>query len=247
MHIWTGGNTGETGRYSDFRLLAELLPYRLPADLRTWTLSKPEPYFVWYGRGDSACPELYSGGPGYLISAGGANRGWRSSIVARPITLMLADGKTDVTRCFHIPGRGHWRRWNTTGVYRRFAVANAPVVIPERYEAAAEEDGWQIFCVSGPSPLTIAIFNGDTLGILALFPDAQETPVELLAALKNKNPDAAVLHGKFVWPDGKALEYEPEAPKGTWVMKSEDGVLLDRNYDAWSQLGGDVPTLSFAR
>ncbi len=247
MRIWTGSAIEEASSYSSFMLLAELLPYRLPVKVRDWTLSKPKSYFVRYGRGSSACPELYSGGPGYLISAGGANRGWRSRIIARPVTLMLADGETDITRCFHIPGKGHWRRWNTTGVYRNFAVANAPAVVPEQYKATAAEDGWQIFCIQGNIPLAIAVYTSDDLGIIVLFPDAKETPTELLAVLKEKNPEPEVLRGKFIGLDGDVLEYDPEAPKGTWVMKSHNNNMLDRDYDAWPQISGDLTVSSFAR
>jgi hypothetical protein len=247
MHVWTGGNDGKAGHYSSFMLLAELLPYRLPDDLRTWTLSKPEPYFVRYGRGASACAELYSGGPGYLLSAGGANRGWRSRIVARPITLMLEDGETNVQNCFHIPGRGHWRHWNNSGVYRHFAMANAPVVVPENQKAVAAGQGWQLFRPLESSAMMVAVFTGENFGIIALFPETEETPESLLAALQHQNPDSETLGTRFTWPNGNILEYDPDAPKGTWVMKAENGIELDRNYDAWPQISGDVPALSFAR
>ena len=247
MYVWTGGNNGEARNYSDFMLLAELLPYQLPEDLKTWTLSKPESYFVRYGRGASACPELYSGGPGYLLSAGGANRGWRSRIVARPITLMLSDGANDIQQCFHIPGKGHWRRWNNTGVYRHFAVADAPVVIPENQQAIAEGKGWQLFSGSESSALIIAVFSGSDFGIIALFPETKGSPETLLKALQQQNPDRKVLRNRFTWPNGDVLEYDPDAPKGVWVMKAENGNPLDRAYDAWPQLSGDVPALTFAR
>ena len=247
MRIWTGGENHRPGPYDDFALLAELLPYRLPADVQTWTLTKPAPYFARYGRGASACPELYSGGPGYLLSAGGANRGWRSRIIARPITLMTSDGATDAEQCFQIPGRGHWRRWNNTGVYRRFAVADAPVSIPEHRKPVAEAAGWQLFKEPETSSLLIATYSGIRLGIIALFPETEETPEALLASLQQQNPDAEALRGRFTWPDGNVLEYDPDAPKGTWIMKSENGVALDRNYDAWPQLDGDVPAISFDR
>lgn len=247
MHVWTGGKKGEARNYSDFMLLAELLPYQLPEDLKIWTLSKPEPYFIQYGRGASACPELYSGGPGYLISAGGANRGWRSRIVARPITLMLSDGAKDIQQCFYIPGKGHWRRWNNTGVYRHFAVANAPVIIPEDQQAIAEGQGWKLFLGPESSSLIIAVFSSSSFGIIALFPEAKEAPDALLAALQQNNSDEKALYNRFVWPDGNTLEYDPDAPKGTWVMKTENDKPLDRKYDGWPQLSGDVSTLSFTR
>ncbi len=228
-------------------LLAALLPYRLPPQVRSWTLDKPEHYFVQFGRGASACPEIYSGGPGYVLSAGGANRGWRSRIVARPVTLLLSDGVTDISECFHIPGGGHWRQWNNTGVSRRFAVANAPVHIPDQYAPVAEQAGWRVFESAAEQSMLIATFSAETLGIIALFPDPQKTPESLLAALCEQNADPAALQTRFVWPDGTTLTYEPEAPKGTWVMKTDNGETLDRNYDAWPQIKGDLPAFSFER
>lgn len=83
--------------------IAEMLPYRLPDDVTQWVLDKPSEYFVRFGRGPSASPEIYSGGPGWLLSAGGVYRGPRSIIAARPITLMLSDGSMDLLDCFHMP------------------------------------------------------------------------------------------------------------------------------------------------
>ncbi len=253
MRIWAADRdaalNGDSapGAFQVATLLAELLPYQIPADVRRWTLDKPEHYFARFGRGASACPELYSGGPGYLLSAGGANRGWRSRIVARPVTLLLGDGETDAQQCFHIPGRGHWREWNNTGVYRRFAVANAPVSVPERYAALAESAGWRMFRGAAADSPLIGVYSVANLGIITLFPDDGDTPEAVLAAINVQNPDAGRLQRQFTWPDGRRLEYDPHAPKGTWVMVSDNGMTLDRDYDAWPQLDGDVPALSFER
>ena len=43
------------------------------------------------------------------------------------------------------------------------------------------------------------------------------------------------------------LEYEPDAPKGTWVMKTADGQALERAYDAWPQFIGDLAPTRFSR
>lgn len=235
------------GRYSGHALLAELLPYRLPEDVASWTLNKPQAYFVRFGRGSSACPELYSGGPGYLLSAGGANRGFRSHIIARPITLLLSDGTEKIQDCIHIRGRGPWVGWNNTGVYHRFACANGPVHVPDRMRAAAGADGWRIFTPEAPSDLLIAVYEDPQVGLIALFPGTEQAPQALLETLLAANPDAALLRNRFTNPDGTTLEYEPGAPKGTWVMKSADGQALDRAYDVWPQFEGDIPSLSFAR
>ncbi len=235
------------GRYSGHALLAELMPYRLPEKVATWTLNKSDDYFVRFGRGPSACPELYSGGPGYLLSAGGANRGFRSHIVARPITLFLSDGATKIQDCIHIRGKGPWFTWNNTGIYRHFACANGLVHIPRHMKAAAAEGDWRIFAPETPSRLLIAVYDDSRVGLIALFPKATQPPQVLLEALLATNPDPAQLENQFITPDGTVLEYEPDAPKGTWILKSANGRELEQAYDAWPQFEGDIPSLSFAR
>lgn len=253
MHIWTGAPYDAdaplppAGHRVEFRLLAELLPYRPPKDVVAWTLTKAHEYFVRYGRGASACPEIYSGGPDYLLSAGGANRGFRSHIVARPITLLLNDGETDMSRCLYLSGAGAWRNWNSTGVFRRFACANGPAHIPGQMTPEIEDSGWLIFTRPEARQLLTAVYSTADFSLIALFPDDDRTPAVLLDALLEKNPEADTLRSRFVWPDGQTLAYDVDARKGTWVMKSANGRALDRNYDAWPQLAGDVPDISFTR
>ncbi len=253
MRIWTDAAyapdapPAATGHRTHLTLLAELLPYRPPEAVLAWTRAKPEEYFVRYGRGASACPELYSGGPDYLLSAGGANRGFRSFIIVRPITLLLNDDETEISRCLHLSGRGHWRQWNNTGVHRRFACANGPAHIPEQMSPEATADGWHILRASHARNLLIAVYSADMFSMMALFPDSEREPEALLGALREKNGDDGVIRKQFVWPDGTTLAYDVQAPKGVWVMESVNGEALDRDYDAWPQLSGDGPDISFAR
>ena len=107
---------------------------------------KPKGYFVRMGHGPIGSPEIYSGGPGYLITAGGVNRGERSLLVARPITLMLDDGATDLSQVLHLAGPGaEFRQRNNTGVWRDFAAAAGPVRIPETWKPDAEAELWKVF------------------------------------------------------------------------------------------------------
>ena len=94
-------------------------PYRLADDTARWLITKPADYFVRLGHGPGGSPEIYSGGPGYLLSAGGVNRGNRSMIVARPITLILDDGAMDLSKIVHLAGPGR----NLSGMeqHRRLA------------------------------------------------------------------------------------------------------------------------------
>lgn len=237
----------EMNRYSGHVLLAELLPYRLPKDIAAWTVRKEVPYFVRFGRGPSGCPEIYSGGPGYLLSAGGANRGFRSHIVARPVTLLLSDGSTEIQDCFHIRGKGPWFSWNTTGVYSRFACANGSVHVPATMQPVAEGYGWRIYRAVRPKDFLIAVYEDKRVGILSLFPECAQTPESLLEAILAVNGDSESLRTRFIHPDGTVLEYEPDAPKGTWVMETADGQALERAYDAWPQFIGDLAPIHFSR
>ena len=70
-----------------------LTGYQLPDAVAKWTIAKPEEYFVRIGHGAEGSPEIYSGGPGYLITAGGVAHSLLRQTVARPTTLMLEDGR----------------------------------------------------------------------------------------------------------------------------------------------------------
>ncbi|HQH52993.1 MAG TPA: tetratricopeptide repeat protein [Candidatus Hydrogenedentes bacterium] len=253
MSVWTsrpaGGSPDASMHANDGTqgIIAELCPYRPPDDVLTWTIDKRADYFVQFGRGPYASPELYSGGPGYLLSAGGVHRGKRSMIAARPISLILNDGATDLMQCFHIRGKGNWEDWNNTGVYRHFACGTEPVAVPEQYAPAAQAQGWAVFRPEAAPELSIAVFSADDFGLIALFPGETLLPQSLLEELQTVNPDAQTLKHTFHWLDGRSLSYVPNAPKGTWVIESVDGVSVDRDYDSWPHVDGDPPLISFHR
>jgi hypothetical protein len=242
MKVWTDSET--SGKRDSAALIAAAMPYRLPESLRAWTLDKQGEYFVRFGRGENASPEIHSGGPGYLISAGGASRGWRSRIVARPTVLLLDDKAADYRECFHLPGLGSWQDWNNTGVCSRFACSNAPAVIPSSYSPAAE-GRWKVF---QPQPgLLIAVFNQDFLGLLAVFSNSTLEPEGLLQALEKANPSEEALQTVFHWPEGGAIEYDVNAPIGFWPICAINGAPVQREYDQWPLWEGDLPEISFAR
>lgn len=235
------------GQYRAWTLIASLMPYRLPEDLRRWTLEKAEPYFVRFSQGASGCPEIYSGAPGWLLSAGGANRGWRSLVVVLPITLMFEDRKEQLDECLHLSGKGERRHWNNTGVYKNFACSNGPAHVPEAWTAEAEGQGWRIFRAPIKASLLIALYESAAMSLVALFPEATHTAEELLTRILEKNGDGKTLAHAFTRPDGTQLRYDANAPKGQWVMMGEDAVSFDRDYDHWEQVSGTVPALSFQR
>jgi len=75
-------------------------------ELQELLFEKGNGYFVKMGYGKDACPEIYAAGKNYLLSAGGVNRGKKSQIVARPITLFENDGVKNLEETFHLSGPG---------------------------------------------------------------------------------------------------------------------------------------------
>ena len=216
-------------------LIGACLPYRPPDAVVRLIFDKAPGYFVQLGHGAEACPEVYSAGPGYLLSAGGVQRGKGSVIVARPITLLLDDGATDLAQVFHLAGPGKdFRQWNNTGVHENFACAAGPVHVPARYTAVQAMGPWRIFTV-GPGRL-LAVYSTPELGLLAIFPDT--APAELLASILRANPAEPALQHEFVFPDGRKLAYDLLSQPNQWVMVSAAGKSLDRDFDRWPLFGG---------
>ncbi len=222
-------------------LFATTSSYTVPPIVKKWAIEKPYDYFVRIGCGKNGSPEIYSGGPEYLISAGGVFRGLRAMIVPRPITLFLNDGEIDLTRCFHIKGRGKWWWWNNTGVYKRFAVANTKVYIPPQYVPIAQDGLWSIFAPDCAKSLYVCVYNDDNFGLIYLPERGNILPDELLKELNNNNPIRKEIRSSFVFLDGKKIEYDVNAPPGLWVIKSVDGESVNRDYDTWPRWDGNIP------
>lgn len=238
--IWTGLDPDQIDRdrFHGFGLIVAMLPYRPPEAIRPWLREKPTPYLARIGNGRVAVPELHSGGPGYLISAGGACPGPYSQVIPRPTALLLDDGAQDLTGVFCISGAGPWHAWNNTGVHHRFACGNQPVHAPEGLQPSARSGKWRIFLPPSPRPLAVAVFNQEDFGLMAIFPDPEASPDELLQALIAANPDETLLRRRFQWPGEKqsVIEYDPWAPVGEWVITRVDGVAMDRRYAQWPLL-----------
>jgi hypothetical protein len=244
MQVWTSGSKllySQAPFDSREETPAELLPYRPPRAVREWVLEKPTHYFAKFGHGPVSSPEIYSGGPGYLVSAGGAHRGYLSMIGARPSSLLLRDGATDLQNCVHLVGKGGWKKWNNTGVCRGFACSNGAVIVPERMATAANAGGWNVFAVDVTPGLMFATYGGDGVALLAVFPDSKETAQELAEKLAGANKNADELRTMFHRPDGGSVSYDLNAPKNKWVITAIDGKPTNRDFDAWPQMDcGDV-------
>ena len=223
---------GHTGTHA---IIATSLPYR-PPDAAVRLLSdKGAGYFVQLGHGPGACPEIYAAGPQFLLSAGGVHRGSASMIAARPTTLLLDDAATELAEVFHLSGPGKdFRGWNNTGVHENFACAAGPVHAPARLTALRESGRWRIYA-PGPG-LLVAIYSTPTLGLLAVFPHS--APDDLLSSLLAANPAETALSREFVFPGGRKLTYDLGSKPSCWVMVSDSGKALDRDFDHWPRMGG---------
>jgi hypothetical protein len=218
-------------------LMGSIMPYR-PADKAVELLfNKGDGYFVKLGHGSEASPEIYSAGKNFLISPGGVNRGKRSLIVAKPITLFLNDQATELLETFHLAGPGtDFMKWNNTGVCQNFAVAAGPVNVPSGYIPVAQKENWNIY--QSRDSLLIAVYSSPHLGILSVH--EKQNPQELADRLFTSNSDAEKLKTQFLFPGGLKIIFDVYAPKEKWVIKSIDGNPVNRNYDQWPLIEGDM-------
>ena len=216
-------------------IIGACLPYRPTDAVVRLLFDKGTAYFVKIGHGLKASPEIYSAGPGFLLSAGGVNRGAASMIVARPITLMLDDSGTELDSVIHLAGPGKdFRHWNNTGVAENFACAAGPVQVPAHMAAVQENGSWRIYPAS--HGLVIAVYSKPQVGLVAVFSDV--APAALLRVLVAANPDEPELAREFVFPGGRKLTYDLNSPRDLWVMISDSGKTLDRQFDRWPLLDG---------
>lgn len=221
---------------SSHALWPALMPYRLSDKTAEWIENKPTDYFIRIGHGPNSSPEIYSGGPGYLLTAGGVNRGPLSMIAARPITLMLDDKADRIDQVFHLAGPGEkYKKWNNTGVYKHFACAAGKVHIPKGWEPTVENDIWHIYSQNN---LLIAVHSQDDLGIIVLFKNGNAE--EILHRLSEVNTVPSILYEKFIWPNGDYITYDLKAKGNRWVIRTFNSKRLDRNFDEWPLMSGGI-------
>lgn len=214
-------------------LWAAILPYRPPAGVIDLVLHKGNPYFVKIGHGPGGCPEIYSADSISLLSAGGTNRGERSLIVARPITLITAAGKPALEDIFYLAGPGDTlMTWNNTGVYRNFACAAGPVHVPGRQSAVGAAGGWRIFSIGNDR--LVAVYSSDFLGVMAVCNGAD--PEALVLKVARDNPPGALRKGVFRHPDGDEIGFDVNAPHDRWVITEVNHHPVDRAFDGWPML-----------
>lgn len=211
-------------------LTGSYMPYRPPDEVVKMLFDKGEGYFVKIGHGPGACPEIYSAGKHFLLSAGGAGRGKRSLIIARPITLFLDDTAAQLDDVIHLAGPGKdFMKWNNTGVYRDFACAAAPVSVPAAFTPRAMKGSWSVYALK--DSVCAAVYSTDDLGLIAVFEGRRCEDV--LKEVLQANPDTAALADHFRFPGGERIAYDVYAPADKWVIIPEGGKGPDRAFDGW--------------
>lgn len=224
--------------------MALVHPYRPPGGVLDLARQKPDSFFVRIGHGHKACPEIYSGGHTWLLTAGGTQRRKISQIGARPTSLMLTDGKDSITDCFHIQGKGKMGKWKLTGVGPGFAVAEGTVYAPPYVAVEGESGSWKVYKPMQEEELRVATWQGKKHGIIVVFDHPEQTGNTLAKALNTSNPDQKLLQEEFSWPNGNKITYDPNASNKKWIMKSfwneatGKMILWDRDYDSWPRIQG---------
>ena len=195
--------------------------------------SKDREYLFRIGYGKGSSPEIYSGGPGFLISSGGTPRSIISRIAARPSILLLDDGETHIENVVRLSGPSiFWWRWNNTGVHRRFAVSSCPARVPSSWIPYRSNDLWSVYQRSG---VTIGVHSGSELGIICIL---DEDPDGAFNILNSLNGDIDRLRNTFEFPDGREVSYDVRSPKDKCVITAVDGEEIDRDVDDWPILSG---------
>jgi hypothetical protein len=241
MNVWLSYAPGRLvppvipGNTSSHALIAAALPYRPPDHVVRLINDKSPGYFVRLGHGPDSSPEIYSAGPGFLLSAGGVHRGERSLIAARPIVLFLDDRAATLDEVFHLAGPGNdFRRWNNTGVHENFACAAGPIHVPARFKPSASGVAWQIY--SGGPDLLVAVHSTPECGLIIVLPGTDAAA--LLTSLERANPTTTALTSAFTFPDGHRLTYDLHSKPNRWVLVSDADRPLDRNFEHWPLISG---------
>mgnify|MGYP006864325335 FL=1 len=211
-------------------LWATFASYKPSDKVMEWIINKPKPYFVKMGHGYNSCPEIISGDKGYLLSAGGANQGKRSLIVAKPIMLFLNDDAEEMSETFHMFGPGdNFVEWNNTGVYEDFACTKGKVYIPEAKQALISSANWQIFSIT--EGVFLAIYSKKEIGVMAIV--RSNSAKDVLNKIIENNSDESLLNTRFNHPNGNIIDYDLESPKDQWVITRVNRKNMDRDFSKW--------------
>lgn len=215
-------------------LIAWVSDYQLPDTLYRLITQPHQPYLALIGHGKKASPEVYSSGPGFLISAGGVQRGRQSQIVPRPIVLFVNDSVPTLEGTIYLKSQGPHKAWNQTGVYDKFAVSNGGAAVPEAMKPLAEGNGWQILAPT--QGILVALYTKPDIGIMAVYDNWDRSPELLLTQIRDLNPDPEQLYQEVRLPNRELIRYNLDSKKNTWVMRPSEESGLSRDFDKWPGL-----------
>ena len=222
---------------SPHSLMAVTMPYRPADQVVQLQNNKGNGYYVKLGHGPTASPEIYSAGKHFLLSAGGVNRGERSLIVARPISLFLNDHATQQSETFNIAGPGtDFKGWNNTGVYKNFACAAGPVNIPANCKAVAQKGNWSMYQLQ--DGIMVVVYSTAQFGLIAIFENS--TTTNLFDQILSLNANEQKISTSFQFPNGEKIRYDVMAAKSKWVIQSVNDQLQNRDYDKWPLIDGEL-------
>ncbi len=234
MKVWSSKNkkmmVKDGSHAKEHCLMAAVIPYDLPGEVQDILRREDEEYVLRIGHGKGRSSEIYSNGPGYLITAGGSRSRLFTIEVTRPITLILNDGAVVLRDVLHMGNIYHrCRGRNQTGVAKRFAVSRGPLNIPKGWIPQSTKGNWILF-VRGK--IAIITYSSRQMALFALFPG--EDPEGLLKRVVMSNPDERGLKTAFVTPSGQEYSYDLESPMNRYMMRSIDGRPFDRDIHDWS-------------
>ena len=153
-----------------------------------------------------------------------------SVIVARPICLFLQDTASDLSSIIHLAGPGtDFKKWNNTGVYKNFACAAGPVMVPLNFKPILTAGQWRVFKYKEDQ--SIFIFSTEKLGIIWISENGDAD--KLLKKIVSENQDETFLSSQISLPNGMKISYEINAPSNIWVIKSIGDISMDRTFENW--------------
>lgn len=202
--------------------------YILPQYIVEIIKHKPETYYAKIGHGIKSSPEIYYGNSNYLISAGGYRTGAKSQIVPRPTTIFLNDTASTINDCIHIIGKGKLNKWNNTGVYKNFAVANHNVTVPEKFNRIEQVGNWSVYQPYAEKNIFICIFNLNDFGLIYVSEN------EDYKTVLNNNLDPEIIQSNFYFSNIENITYNVNKRK-RWIIKSINNVKQERRFGKWKR------------
>jgi hypothetical protein len=84
----------------------------------------------------------------------------------------------------------------------------------------------------------VLVYNHEDVALFYLLPNFDSDV--LLEIMLEKNPRDALLVEQFTTYFGEVIRYDIDAPKETWVIESVSGLAINRDFDSWALLEGEL-------